>query len=370
MKFAEMTRIAHIADLHIGSYQYGIKARQDAHKASCLKLAAQIAKGEYDVVLVAGDVFDSSQPSPDDILCWNKMVAAMRPAKVIACVGNHDKVLGSESQWVDTADIHTGGSKSGGCTVFECGLRIAVFDHIRKRDIKPQLMSLDVDADIVMMHQSCCGFLPSIMRPELDEEDLKTLSGKCRYLALGDLHIHKMMKVSKTCTAAYPGNTEFLRLCDPINSFKYIHLEYDREKRSVSEIRSIEFQPVQPAQVFEFGSYDIALSKEAQYPGAFNIFRHFPEQSDEAQKFAQELQEKYRDAIFHLHRDKPPKTQLQESEDEGVSEDTDFMDLVEKERTLDERDVEIIGELWKTPTPDNVQSVLSQDLKEQKSENN
>lgn len=367
-----MVNIAHVADLHIGSYQYGIKERQRAHKATCMKLAEAVA--DHDVVIVAGDVFDSAQPSPDDLMCWRHMVGAMmaKDAVVLACAGNHDIVRGSSVQWVDTVNLRPTAKTDASADVVrfspvrELGLTVGVFDHVRKRNLQKAIGSVELPVDVLVMHQSCCGFLPSIMRPEIEQEDLAAISEKCRYLALGDLHVHKIMKVSESCIAAYPGNPEFLRLCDPISGFKFLSVAYDEKKHFVKAVASVPVDPVQKTQVFEFKTKKTAMKDPEKYLGAFNIIRHLPDQTEDAQQFVKEMSELQPDSLFHLYRDKPPKAAPPEPGDEsGGAEASDFMALVEKEPSLEDKDIEIVGELWRSPTPESVETILGQDLKEQ-----
>lgn len=367
-------KIAHIADLHIGSHQYGIKDRHRDQYQTCELLAKAIS--DHDLILVAGDVFDSNDPTPDDIYCWVNMVKIMSSngASVLACVGNHDKVLSSHLQWVDLAGLNPsnrsfmGGNRIDFSINTFDGLRVLSLDHIKRRDIKNVIEQIPAGIDIIMMHQSCVGFLSSIMRPEIDEDDLKTLSQKCKYLALGDLHVHKKMKIADSCYVAYPGNSEYLRLCDPHNDFKFLSVEY--ANNAVKSMESVSFTPFRPTQIFKFIDKASALRDKYKYESSFNIFRYAPEQSEEVEKFREQVESDLALELFHFHRDKPIKTKSEETDAEGVTESTDFIELVEKEPGLGDREIEIISDLWNNPDPENVISVLNKDLKEQINENN
>lgn len=364
-------KIAHIADLHIGSNQYGIKQRQINQRLSCLKLAHETSK--CDLIIVAGDIFDSSDPQPNDICCWMEMcdIWANAACNVLACSGNHDIVYGSGKQWTNTGLCITGAPSN--LDKYEAmqnlkPINIVCINYIKRRDIKDVIQKIDDNLDIIVLHQSAGGFLPSIMRPELDNDDLKILSNKCKYLALGDLHIHKKMKLGN-CTIAYPGNTEFLRLSDLINNFMFIELEYDTETKTLSDIKSVNFSPSQKTNVFSFTGIKEFEDTISQFPEDFNIFRYFPEFSNSVNEIENKMSVEQSNQIIHFHRDKEKKIEEETNDVEQVSENSDFIELAQQEKYLDELDITIIQELWSNPSLGSVHEVLKKDLSNQINEN-
>ncbi len=365
-----MIKIAHIADLHIGSNQYGIEGRRLNQRLSILKLAEEIKS--YDICLVAGDIFDSPTPTPEDISLWNEFgkIVSSDESKVIACVGNHDKVYGSEKQWIDLSPFMFQREKYSSDEVpinsmVVYGLRITYVDHVKRRDLPKTIDSLP-DSDIIMMHQSCSGFMSSIMRPEIDEELMSNLSKKARYIALGDLHIHKIMNLSKSCTIAYPGNVDFLRLCDPHTNFKYLSISVDNNE--IKKIDSIPFEPTQKTKVLAFDKSLNLSSIFKKDPESFYVIRYFSEDQEKLSTDLKAITEDNQNICFYLYREKP-KQKASET-NETVNEDTDFMGLVKKESYLEDRDVDIINDIWNNPNNDNVESILRKDLESQVNANN
>jgi DNA repair exonuclease SbcCD nuclease subunit len=365
-------KIAHIADLHIGSNQYGIKQRRINHRLSCLKLANETTK--YDLIIAAGDIFDSCDPQPNDICCWMEMcnIWVNAGCNVLACAGNHDIVYGSEKQWIDTGMCFSGSPSN--LDKYEAikhlkPINIVCLNYIKRRDIKDVIQKIDDNLDIIVLHQSAGGFLHSIMRPELDNDDLKALSNKCKYLALGDLHIHRKMKIGN-CTIAYPGNTEFLRLCDPTNNFMFIELEYNTETNSLDEIKSVNFTPHQKTNIFSFGGVNHFEEKVNEFSSDFNIFRYLPEFESSISKIESKMSSSESNELIYFHRDKEKKEALEKINNvKQVSENSDFVELAQEEKYLDELDIAIIQELWSNPSLGNVQDVLKNDLKNQINEN-
>lgn len=364
-------KIAHLADLHIGSNQYGIKQRQINQRLSCIKLANETTK--YDLVIVAGDIFDSCDPQPNDICCWMEMcdIWANAACNVLVCSGNHDIVYGSEKQWTDTGLCIIGAPSN--LDKYEAmqnlkPINIVCINYIKRRDIKDVIQKIDDNLDIIVLHQSAGGFLPSIMRPELDNDDLKILSNKCKYLALGDLHIHKKMKLGN-CVIAYPGNIDFLRLSDPANNFMFIELEYDTETNTLSDIKSVNFTPHQKTNVFSFSGIKQFEEKIDEFSSDFNIFRYLPEFANAVNEIESKMASGQSNKIVYFHRDKQNKVEEKINDVKQISENSDFVELAQEEAYLDELDIAIIQELWSNPSLGSVQEVLKNDLKNQINEN-
>lgn len=84
-------RILHTADWHVGRTIRG-QSRHAEHERVLDDLVALARREQVDLVLVAGDVFDSAAPSPEaEALVWRTLLAlhdAAGPVVVIA--GNHD----------------------------------------------------------------------------------------------------------------------------------------------------------------------------------------------------------------------------------------------------------------------------------------
>ncbi|MCR2810862.1 MULTISPECIES: exonuclease SbcCD subunit D [unclassified Microbacterium] len=93
-------RILHTSDWHIGRSFHG-HATLDALRGVLETLAAQVRDNDVDVVIVAGDVFDSAAPAA---ACYTLLSDALRAlsdsgARIIVTSGNHDSAarLGFQS---------------------------------------------------------------------------------------------------------------------------------------------------------------------------------------------------------------------------------------------------------------------------------
>lgn len=91
-------RISFIADVHVGNprrlggkVESGINWRGNLILRS-LKLAVEKAKRDSDLLVVCGDLFDSSRPEPQLVAAVQRILEGMQ---TVVIVGNHDRVSGA-----------------------------------------------------------------------------------------------------------------------------------------------------------------------------------------------------------------------------------------------------------------------------------
>jgi DNA repair protein SbcD/Mre11 len=106
-------KLLHTSDWHVGKVLKG-QSRVDEHLA-VLGQVVDIAKAERpDLVIVAGDLFDTATPSPDATRIVTRALSALRNtgADVVAIAGNHDNgaALDALRGWAEAAGITLRGS--------------------------------------------------------------------------------------------------------------------------------------------------------------------------------------------------------------------------------------------------------------------
>lgn len=86
-------RILHSSDWHLGQFFIG-KSRQAEHQAFFDWLKQQIIQHDIDVVLVAGDIFDSATPPSYARELYHQLIVDLQPTGVqlVLLGGNHDSV--------------------------------------------------------------------------------------------------------------------------------------------------------------------------------------------------------------------------------------------------------------------------------------
>lgn len=109
-------KILHTSDWHIGRTLYGRK-RYEEFEAFLTWLSETIQQNEIDVLLVAGDVFDTSAPSNRAQELYYRFlcrVAASSCRHVVVVAGNHDSpsFLNAPKELLKALDVHVVGSSA------------------------------------------------------------------------------------------------------------------------------------------------------------------------------------------------------------------------------------------------------------------
>jgi exonuclease SbcD len=106
-------RILHTSDWHVGKVLKG-QSRVDEHLAVLAEMV-EVARAERpDLVIVAGDLFDTAAPSPDSTRIVTRALSALHGsgAEVVAIAGNHDNgaALDALRPWAEAAGIRLRGT--------------------------------------------------------------------------------------------------------------------------------------------------------------------------------------------------------------------------------------------------------------------
>src|SRR3954449_10933963 len=101
-------RILHTSDWHVGKVLKG-RSRHEEH-IRVLAQVVEIARAEHpDLVIVAGDLYDTAAPTADATRVVTRALSALRQAgaQVVAIGGNHDNgpALDALRSWADAAGI-------------------------------------------------------------------------------------------------------------------------------------------------------------------------------------------------------------------------------------------------------------------------
>ncbi len=91
-------RFLHTSDWHLGKALRG-QSRLEEQAAVCAEIAAIARSAEVDLVLVAGDVYETAIPSPEaQALAWKTLLELRAGgAEVLVVAGNHDNALAFEA---------------------------------------------------------------------------------------------------------------------------------------------------------------------------------------------------------------------------------------------------------------------------------
>lgn len=235
-------KILHTADWHVGKTLQG-RSRAGEHEAVLAELADVARRETVDLVLVAGDLFDSSAPTPEaERIVFRALLALSDVAPVVAIPGNHDsdrrlsalaplfdlaRVTIRAGVSTDPVEIQTAGGQTAriACVPWLSQRYIVKAAHLMDEDAAEsrqryeERMALIIErltssfrgdsVNIVMAHLAIVG-------AELGggERTAQTIfdywvnstlfPAVAHYVALG--HLHKAQPVTGPCPIHYPGS--------------------------------------------------------------------------------------------------------------------------------------------------------------------
>lgn len=203
-------RIIHTGDTHLGYRQYHSEVRRQDFLDAFARVIDDAIAMKAAAVVHAGDLFDSRNPTLDDILETMKLFSRLKEALVplLAVVGNHESK--QSTQWLDLYES-MGLVIRLGATPYRLG-NVAIYgiDHVPRSRIPLFDYSVfnteanDAAYNLLVMHQ--------MMKPfafgEWDVQHvLDSLPFDVHAILLGDNHKHEIIKVGETWVT-YCGSTE------------------------------------------------------------------------------------------------------------------------------------------------------------------
>ncbi|WP_456419827.1 metallophosphoesterase [Methanocaldococcus infernus] len=224
-------KFAHLADIHLGFEQYKLPFRAEEFKETFKKAIEKAVEEKVDFILISGDLFHSSKPSPQTIRDAIEVLSIPKEhdIPIFSIEGNHDRTLRKvsihklledlgllnligfteekkESEYLETIEVKNrlicrGIFSKGNDEVVIYGMKYmssAWFERNKLSDyFKPEGES------VLMLHQGIKELSPNIGY----ELSLGDLPENFLYYALG--HIHKSYIDSKGYgKVAYPGSLE------------------------------------------------------------------------------------------------------------------------------------------------------------------
>lgn len=194
-------KILHTADWHLGRMLYSKKERQEEHNAFLKWLLQTIKENSIDLLLIAGDIFDTASPSSASQKMYYDFLVKVRNAgceNVIIVGGNHDSpsflnapkdilaalnvsVIGNATENIEDEIIIVKDQK-GTPWVIVCAV-----PFLRERDISRFTEGEDYSDRSKRINESIKKHYEKIA--ELAQEKQKELSGNIPIVATGHLSV-------------------------------------------------------------------------------------------------------------------------------------------------------------------------------------
>lgn len=217
--------IAHLADTHLRDSQY-VTARRGLDFFEAAKRAVEASCEKADVLVIVGDIFDRSRPSPKvigQLMQIDKMLQGAGKA-MLAVTGNHDW---SDPTWLGTLfpgrlprtgrlpDDASGIIPIDGKTVTFKGFNFAGIKPYGCAAFRHNLAEITVaarDADVVLYHGLVDGVVPFYAGKDPLRVDEFPISKNNKAWLLGDIHVKGQVSLycpgGGTTLVGYPGSTE------------------------------------------------------------------------------------------------------------------------------------------------------------------
>ncbi|MPZ87468.1 MAG: exonuclease subunit SbcD [Nitriliruptorales bacterium] len=269
-------RILHTADWHVGRSIRG-RSRAGEHEAVLAELVGLAEQERAELILMAGDVFDSATPSPEaERIVYRTLLDLAGIAPVVMVAGNHDSPqrLAAVAPLLAASRVHVGAvlarpEDGGVIDITTAGgetARLAMLPFLSQRQIvrADDLMRLDADqhagryaARVQAVLQALSGRFSAdtvnLIVTHLmvaggtmggGERAAHTIFDYCvpanalpanaHYAALG--HLHRAQRVPAPCPAWYPGSP--------------LQLDFG-ESQNQPGVLLVDAEPGRPAQVRE-----------------------------------------------------------------------------------------------------------------------
>jgi DNA repair protein SbcD/Mre11 len=206
-------RILHTADTHLGYKQYHSEARRKDFFSAFEIVIKDAIDMQFDAVVHAGDLFDSRNPTLEDLLETINILSRLKAAGIpfLGIVGNHESK--QNTQWLDLLQEMGLAARLGKKPQLVGNTAIYGIDSVPRSKI-PLFDYSGFEIQDTSLPENCKKLLVmhQIVQPfpyaEWDcAEVLEKLPFKADAILLGDYHKYEKFKLGETWIT-YPGSTE------------------------------------------------------------------------------------------------------------------------------------------------------------------
>ncbi len=265
---AREIRILHTADTHLGYKQYHSEARRKDFFAAFELVVNDAVEMQVDAIVHAGDLFDSRNPTLEDLLETMSLLSRLKAAEIpfLGIVGNHESK--QNTQWLDLFEEMGLAARLGKKSHIVGNVAIYGIDSVPKSKIPIFDYSGFSPAEncwkLLVMHQIMSPFPYA----EWDcDEVLENLPFRVDAVLLGDYHEHAITK-NKTGETwiTYPGSTERNSVSEmDARSYNIITLSEKGLEISKRTIPTRKFLPIKVELTGEDKPYEQIFSTVNEY---------------------------------------------------------------------------------------------------------
>jgi len=269
-------RFIHVSDTHLGRRPYGLPERERDFYEAWLWVVRKALEFRVDAVLHAGDMFDSSRPTP---LAYIKAIEGLRVleergVKFLVAPGNHELPraagVGSPVRVLErvSSNVIAPQDPEKPYIVRLHNATVIVFSEWASHmlsSLDPRSTAGSEGPLVGLAHVTLCDAMSEAEGVPVQQcmrGPRKLMSNSVRqgysYLALGDIHT-PWARLGVKPPMAYPGSTEYIAIDEYIrNNSRYVYL-VEVDGNEVSRFERIRIEVVRPWIVVE-GDYNTVKS--------------------------------------------------------------------------------------------------------------
>ncbi|AQG81852.1 exonuclease SbcCD subunit D C-terminal domain-containing protein [Spirosoma montaniterrae] len=274
-------KVLHTADWHLGKRLYRHDLSDD-HLQFLDWLCETIEQRQIDVVLIAGDIFDTTNPNDGSMQLYYQFLTRMLPleCKIIITGGNHDSAtkLNAPRDLLRSLNIHVVGCTNGNCadevlrlTNGSVDLLVAAVPYLRDSDLRQSISGQTYDDRVEAVRMgirnhyeriadhchTCFADVPVVAMGHLyvkgatvseSEREIHAVGGQAAfssehfpsgfdYVALG--HIHVPQRVGAGELVRYSGSPIPLSFGERDNRHQVLELTFANGKLTTTEALTV-----------------------------------------------------------------------------------------------------------------------------------
>ena len=307
-----LARFLHTADIHL-SRPFGFlppqlaEERRRDQRRVLTKISDLALEHEVDIVLIAGDLFDSTDPDPTDMEAVTTEFSRLGEAgkRIFVIPGNHD-YISANSFWhrLNIVGFHVFTEHEWDKVVLDdLGIAVSGIAFHRAKSDRRAFDGLELPADIpsiVMAHASYEFFEGQLDRYHpFSTDDIPGAS----YIALG--HYHRFNAIPAGTSICYPGTPEGISFDSPETEDRYVVIG------EIDDGGKAQFEPVKVNRR-TMRSTEIDCTSFESQSGLFDTVRKFCEPNAlvelvltgaptcETASILEELPDRFRESCYYL----------------------------------------------------------------------
>ncbi len=262
--------LAHTADWHLRSRQFGVTSRGEDFYDAVIRYIEHFAEAtpRVDAIINVGDIFDESRP-PAKVINQLMMIDAMLKSygiPMISVTGNHDW---SNPTWLSSLFPRPRLDKGGVYPLDDKSVDLHGFTIVGVKQMsvstyrgkEEAVLAQCKGADVVLFHALVNGVVASSIPAEnmIDIDDLPYRVAGLKFIALGDVHVTGYVEHGGVLVG-YPGSLEMGSRSEPVIKRAPV-IKVTKDKATVVSMEAMTIRPFVAKNVYSQEDLDALIAE-------------------------------------------------------------------------------------------------------------